>query len=93
MLLIYKEYSVLFNQYRRQKQNHLKCGYQKLEKKQGNLLLHLKIIDLGQLIADVTKEVSSKKLKIIRKKNKLFNTFLKLFFHKNITRIRRENGK
>ena len=51
------------------------------------------VIDLGQLIDDVTKEVSSKKLKIIRKKNKLFNTFLKLFFHKNINRIRRENGK
>ena len=50
------------------------------------------VIDLGQLIDDVTKEVSSKKLKIIRKKNKLFNTFLKLFFHKNINRIRRENG-
>ena len=51
------------------------------------------VINLGQLIDAVTKEVSSKKLKIIRKKNKLFNTFLKLFFHKNINRIRRENGK
>ena len=32
-------------------------------------------------------------LKLESSDGKMFNTFLKLFFHKNINRIRRENGK